>query len=359
MAKKRNADRGLFQRGKRWYLRAYLPGVGKRVFACKPTGSSHATTDKAVARIIARRIREQIKDQKQRGVKPLPAMLDDFAKTAALVSQEKQVTFGKRVVGAFLKQQKINAPAEITAGRIRAYMAELHEAGRAPKTIQNHRIVLGGFCEFLRSEGAIDRNPVRDVKPPKIPKPEPVFLTAEQVDEALVIAEKHGLYAEVAVAIYTGVRRSELARLRWADVRLDAKTLRVFRSKSKTPRAIPLTAIAIGVLRRQRDVTGNVVYVFPGHRDGMRPRWWWEDAIKPLQDAMPVFQERPGKSVGRAWHMFRHTFGSHLAQRGVSLAKIREWMGHESITTTMVYAHLAPGYDPDIEKLEDMANGSP
>jgi len=53
----------------------------------------------------------------------------------------------------------------------------------------------------------------------------------------------------------------------------------------------------------------------------------------------------------RGWHLLRHTFASRAAQAGVPIPKLSAWMGHKSIATTMIYAHLAPGYDADIERV--------
>jgi len=51
------------------------------------------------------------------------------------------------------------------------------------------------------------------------------------------------------------------------------------------------------------------------------------------------------------WHEFRHTFSSRLVQQGISLYKVSKWLGHSDFKTTQIYAHFAPVYDNDIEKL--------
>jgi len=167
----------------------------------------------------------------------------------------------------------------------------------------------------------------------------------------------------VATALRTGLRRSELRRLRWRDIDFDKKVLIVPKTKSHRPRTVPLSETALTVLREQREVPGNRQHVFPGRdradHTGMRRLSWWVDALKPLQEALPAFSEREQGSVGRGWHLLRHTFASWLAQRGVSLHKIAEWLGHTDVRMTQIYAHLQPKYDVEIEKLEDMANGSP
>ena len=123
---------------------------------------------------------------------------------------------------------------------------------------------------------------------------------------------------------------------------------------------MPLSSEALAVLAAQRErLPAGIHYVFPT-RQTWRGGWRWRDrrragncwlrALHPIQAAVPKFHELPGKCTGRGWHLFRHTFASRLVQAGVSLYKVAEWMGHSDVRTTRIYAHLAQGYDTDIER---------
>ena len=358
----KDPDRGLFRRGRRWYLRAYIPGQGRKVFALKPAGSTRAVTDKSVARILARQIRGNIRRPSQdQQPSDLPTLIAEFQNVLGLTSRPKQARHNAAVVRRFAEEQEIGAPEQITTPKVQSYLTNLQTQGRAPSTLWNHRAALSRFCGFLKERGLLDSNPARETGISKIEKSVPVFLTEEQVEQALRIAREHGIYAEVAVALHTGLRRSELRRLRWSHIDYEAKSLVVPRSKSGRARSVPLSENAIAVLREQQEVTGHRKHLFPGRRridqSGMRRMGWWSDALKPLQERMPTFQERGKQAVGRGWHLLRHTFASHLAQRGVSLQKIGEWLGHTDIRTTQIYSHLVPGYDPDIELLYKPRNG--
>jgi integrase len=111
---------------------------------------------------------------------------------------------------------------------------------------------------------------------------------------------------------------------------------------------------AEAVLHRHQKKTGNKEYVFPGQQrngaSGMRAQSWWTQALRPIQEAVPIFLELEGTRVGRGWHLFRHTFASRLVQAGVPVAKVSAWLGHSDIRTTMMHGHLAPGHDEGIEK---------
>jgi len=108
----------------------------------------------------------------------------------------------------------------------------------------------------------------------------------------------------------------------------------------------------------QREAIDGEAYVFPGrqtwpggsrHENKPRAINWWMRALHPIQQAVPKFRSLPGKSTGRGWHLFRHTFASRAAQGGVSLYKIAAWLGHSDVRTTRIYAHLQAGFDEDIE----------
>lgn len=370
-------DRGLFKRGRRWYLRLYVRGEGKRVYALKPAGETHATTNKDVAREIARGIRARLSGDPRadRPAATIETLLAEFRAVNATEASERQARDNhgrvKRFLGAWTveidrgsRKVKEDVPAvryagEITVERVQKWIVRLRTEGRSPKTLWNHRGSISRFCEFLIDRGDLSANPCRRVRMAKVEKLPPRFLSPEEYEQILRLAGEHGIFAEVATALYTGMRREELRRMKWADVDFDRGVVLVPRSKSRRPRTIPVSEKLRDVLSDQRRRTGGRAHVFPGSAtrnfrgdaaSGMRRGSWWIDALKPIQAAMPVFTEGMGEySTGRGWHLFRHTFASRLVQAGVPLAKVSAWLGHADIRTTMIYAHLAPGHDEGIE----------
>ena len=158
---------------------------------------------------------------------------------------------------------------------------------------------------------------------------------------------------------------TELRLLEWRDVDFDGRKITIREAKGGVFRVVPINERAMAVLRAQYDLTGRWVYVFAGgraRRDGRpgkgawdrnKPRreYWWAHALIPLQEKIPTFQSIAPGSVGRGWHLFRHTFASRAVQRGVPIFTLSKWLGHKDVKTTMIYAHLNPEYDPDIEKV--------
>lgn len=148
------------------------------------------------------------------------------------------------------------------------------------------------------------------------------------------------------VAIYTGLRKGELAGLRWRDVHLDARPyLEVRRSYREAPksgkaREVPLLPPAVTALRRWRELAPGVAgaSVWPSDSGGVRPAAWDPGG----------WVERSRRLLGRhvRFHDLRHTCASHLVQgtwgRALSLYEAGAWLGHAEPRTTQRYAHLAP-----------------
>jgi|GEM_PF-1118243 len=363
----RNEDQGLYKRGQRWWLRLSVEGVGQKRVALIPAGQTKATTDKAVARLLAKRVRAELTGSATvaTGTRDLQELLAEFGEAQALSGKVKS---GKTAVShcrAFLNGRTITDPAHITTAAIQAHLADLQARhDRALKTLHNVRASISAFCEFLKTPGRelLLENPAKAVKLKKTERLPARFLAEQQVAELLALVERlareHGSDVDVAVALalWTGLRRAELARLEWTDVDLDARRLVVRKAKNKRFRAVWLNTAAIEALQQQRERTGDCKFVFPGRErrghSGMRSHTWWIQAFKPIQARIEAFtKDMSEHATGRAWHLLRHTFASRAVQRGVSLAQIAGWLGHGDLRTTQIYAHLSPDFDEDIEKV--------
>lgn len=140
----------------------------------------------------------------------------------------------------------------------------------------------------------------------------------------------------VLLTLNTGLRRGELFNLHWEDVNVQIKVLTVHGAAAKNgqTRHLPLNREALAVLAAWRQQSSGEDYVFPG-KGGQRlntTRKAWE---RLLQEA---------DVHGFTWHDLRHSFASNLVMAGVSLAVVRELLGHADLTMTLRYAHLAPDH---------------
>ena len=352
MAKQRKDEKGLRQRGRRWWLRIYVSGQGKKDIPLVPKGHTQATTNKLEARMLATEIRRQYEEQT--APVGIPGLLEGFQAWKANITP-KQLRFNRYVVLKFVKFAKVTDTRGISQEAIERYLARL-DANESPKTTWNHKAALSKFCEFLVRRDILDRNPCKGLQRAKIKKTLPRYLTPDEYNHALRLAVQHGIFVELATALLTGLRCDELRRLAWQDLDFERHVLIVPESKSRRPRSLPMSPKLAAVLRMQQKRTGRSEYVFPGNQkgrigQGMRGHNWWNTALRPLQAAIPKFGDLPGKSTGRGWHLARHTFCSRLAQKGIDLRKIQQWAGHASYATTLGYSHFAPQNQSDVDDI--------
>jgi site-specific recombinase XerD len=298
------------------------------------------------------------------------AYLDDYEASEISRVSRRQLRENRSAVLRFLTGAELSSPLDVRPLDVEDHVRRLFAAGARPKTIRNHLAALGAFFTFLRRRKLVESNPVRDVEPPPLEEPPHSYLSPARLPLALSLARAAGIEAEVTLAIYAGLRMSELARLRWADVHLDERFLMVLGAKGRKNarkwRRVWLHSAAIAALRVHQLAAPGMEYVFPGGRqraDGTaglgtwarnRPRGRdsWLSLLRPLQEAMSEFQAVRKGDTGRGWHLLRHTYASLLLQSGVRIEKISAWLGHSSIETTRRhYAWLAEGYDADCERI--------
>lgn len=185
--------------------------------------------------------------------------------------------------------------------------------------------------------GYIVKSPMAGVKPFRLMKKPPRFLSQEEIDRLLKSCEDAGkktLHLMGMVFIFAGLRLNELLHLRWEDVDFGRGYLHVrswgdFKPKDKEERGIPMDHKLKAEMAAARKDAG-VVFGRDGEvmrRRGVQQLFSNAFAAAGISDA----------SV----HTLRHTFASHLVMAGVDIRTVMELMGHSSIQTTMIYAHLS------------------
>ncbi len=126
------------------------------------------------------------------------------------------------------------------------------------------------------------------ITPPPLEEQVPLFLNRQQYCASVRVARSAGIRCEIIVMLTTGLRGDELRQLEWSDVDLRRGGLQVREGKSSRPRTARLNRAATSALLRQRALTGDCRYVFPGRsKDRMRSvSWWSRDALAPVRAAV-------------------------------------------------------------------------
>lgn len=204
-------------------------------------------------------------------------------------------------------------------------------------------------------------NPFSTSETPRLPAPKrrPKYLAPHEVEKVLLIAQHYSTdaYLFTALGLYAGLRKTEILGLHWSDIHADrvdqqgaeCGCLYVWEDSThrlKTAaasRIVPLHPLLKDILAQYRDPDPERFIVRPRHPFVHANGYRWEPR--------KLFMEM-GKELGRVVtpHMLRHSFASLLAMKGVSIYKISKWMGHETVATTEIYAHLCP-VDSEIGRL--------
>lgn len=221
---------------------------------------------------------------------------------------------------------------------VRKYLAQLKESGLKPRSIARKLSSLRSFYRFLTREGYIKANPVSSVATPKLDRHLPVFLTEEEAGglvETPLKTDERGLRDRAILETFysTGMRLSELVGLNLADIDFISGIVKV-RGKGKKERLVPIGETALRCIRaylEKRRKGGEVVFV---NKNGTRLSGRGVSGL--VKKCMRLAGTRPGTSA----HTLRHSYATHLLNRGADLRTVQELLGHANLSTTQIYTHL-------------------
>ena len=234
--------------------------------------------------------------------------------------------------------------SEIKLSHLEEFLAELHDQGLKARSMA--RVISGikSFFHFLVLDGFIKDNPSRLLEAPKIGLKLPVVLSVEEIDSILgaidvSTAEGTRNYAIIETLYSCGLRVSELTNLRFSDLFFDEGFIRV-QGKGSKQRLVPISETAIQKIKnylqhRSQQIVkkGSEDIVFLSSRGTAISRITVFHYIKQYAQTVGIEKEISP-------HVFRHSFATHLLERGANIRVIQEMLGHEKITTTEIYTHI-------------------
>jgi site-specific recombinase XerD len=139
----------------------------------------------------------------------------------------------------------------------------------------------------------------------------------------------------LALIYSAGLRVQEASQLKIGDLDFERMMIHIRQSKYKKDRYVPLSPLMLGGLHKYISACGPVEYVFNGHKVGTPMsiggiQWVFREAVKKCN-----IQKRV------TLHTLRHSYATHLLEFGMDILTIKELLGHQRITTTMIYLHVA------------------
>lgn len=228
---------------------------------------------------------------------------------------------------------------------ISAFLKHLKDSGLSARSYTRSLITLRGFYKFLLKRGKIPVSPCATIDIPRVQRKLPEFLSLDEVEALICAPDADSLLglrdrAMLETLYATGLRVSELISLKLNDINLQGGWLSAFGKGSKE-RLVPLGEAAMVWLKRYMEEgrggllkKRNSKTLFLSNRaSGMtRQNFWVIMKHYALKSGIDTRKIKP--------HIIRHSFATHLLERGADLRIVQAMLGHSDISTTQIYTHV-------------------
>jgi integrase/recombinase XerD len=279
-------------------------------------------------------------------LEPLVDLFLDFIRTERGLSVNTLEAYSRdlRDYLDYLAKAGLGDPEVIKPADVEKHLAQLCEHGLSHRSQARHLAAIRGFHLFLLRERYTKNDPTENLETPRAHRKLPIFLTVEEVERLLVTpnektpaGQRDRAMLEVLYA--TGLRVSELCGLTDEDVNLRDGCL-VARGKGSKERIVPLGDYAVGYVKRLLDGGREVMrkgksvrHIFIGPRGTPLTRQAVWKIIRRCALAAGI-----NKRISP--HKLRHSFATHLLERGADLRAVQAMLGHSDISTTQIYTHV-------------------
>jgi integrase/recombinase XerC len=240
---------------------------------------------------------------------------------------------------------RVMTPDGVDRRAIRRFLAWLHDREFASRSIARKLACLKSFFRYLRKMHVVASNPAATVVSPKLERRLPrtldegsVTRLMDQPDRTSVAGVRDAAVLEVLYG--AGIRLSELIGLRVADIDFGNGTIKVTGKGSKQ-RIIPFGAKARSALQAYLEVRADLVSRGRGVSNAFLSSRGNPMSPKGVNRLMNKYIGMVSEIEKRSPHVLRHTFATHLLNRGADLRAVKELLGHESLSTTQLYTHVS------------------
>ncbi len=245
--------------------------------------------------------------------------------------------------GAFLKKEKVPDWNKVSRTHILKFLNAESKRGLESSSIARGLVSVKLFHRFLTKERYVKNDITSVLESPKLWKKLPHFLTPQEMDSLLKVPDtkKPAGIRDLALleCLYaTGMRVSEITELTAEHVYLDNKFIKC-RGKGDKERLVPLGSVAVTACQDYLERVRSKLKTRTGHfflgrsGEGLTRQFVWQMIKK--------YARLAGITKTITPHTFRHSFATHLLERGADLRVVQELLGHSDISTTQIYTHVS------------------
>jgi len=231
---------------------------------------------------------------------------------------------------------------EIDKYMIQDYMIELSNQHISNRSLERKITSIREFFKYLYMEDYIQINPAKTIHSPKYSKKLPISLTSEELSKLCEIPNQTTPFGSRNIAIIklfysSGLRASELCNLLLNDIQLTQKKV-VVTGKGNKQRVIPVSDDAILAIDQYLSVRNHFK---PQSNHMFVSKSGIALTYTEIYKILKMYFRQTSKESSCSTHTLRHTFATHLMENGADIRAIQEMLGHESISTTEIYTHVA------------------
>ena len=247
----------------------------------------------------------------------------------------------------------VKAPVQVSTVMVRSWMASLKEKKFASKSINRKLSCIKSFYKYLLRMQLVNQNPATTIPSLKVSSRLPVYLEESQMPDLFCknFFEDNYVgkleYIILQIFYQTGIRLSELINLKQIHVDKHSTVIKVL-GKGNKERLIPINnsllhEIEYFIQERDKEFSSMSEYLVVNiHGEKLNPRYVYSLVKKHLGRVSTISRKSP--------HILRHTFATHLTNKGAEINAIKDLLGHSSLAATQVYTHNS------IEKLKEVYN---
>jgi len=309
-------------------------------------GTRRSEAEKAAAVITHNRLHSRLGIPQANGTTiSLVELTDRFfrsKKNHLAFNTEKSYQNCSRTMLKFFKEHfpRVRRIDKITKTYLEELLLDLHSQGKTAATVNTHLRFIKLLFNYAEDEALLERSPATKLRPYKQTRDRRMpYWTREEVNR-IIEAVKPYWRDHLEFLYFTGLRKAEFINLTWSDVTQGKKpeiTVQGkddFNTKTNIARQIPLCPTAVEIIKRRKKLA-HPKYVFSQPDGSKMQPWTLNDLLKPVLKELGF--------TGNI-HQFRHTFASHMVMNGAGIEAVSKLLGHTSVKTTMIYAHLSPDY---------------
>lgn len=247
----------------------------------------------------------------------------------------------------FLKEEGCCDLGNVSRLLLRRFLAFQKKQDYSKTTIARKFVAVRSFYKFLCREGILEFNPVESIRTPKLDKKLPKFMSINETETLLIQADSNTLLgvrdSAIMETLYSaGMRVSELVGIDVADVDFFNGVVKV-KGKGKKERLLPIGDHALKAIQAYIDKRGSDLSLhkmrydnkalFLNNRGGRLTE-------RSVARMLEKYTRKAGMHSNISPHTFRHSFATHLLDRGADLRSVQELLGHVNLSTTQVYTHI-------------------